>query len=291
MTRILITGAAGKTGQAVIQQLKESRLHIRAFLARKEQQDMLRLLGAHETIVGDLRDPHVLSIAVTGIEKIYHICPNVHPGEYEIGKLIIDLAAENDVRHFIYHSVLHPQIKKMPHHWLKMRVEEYLFESGVPFTILQPCAYMQNILAQAQTIVDSGTYEVPYHLDAKLSLVDLFDVARAAARVLSEDKHEFATYELCGPAALDQNEIASTLSMQLRKPISAKEIALPDWRTRARSSGLSDYQVDTLDAMFDYYGKHGFSGNPGILAMLLGEAPTSLKTCLAREVGIFQAFH
>ncbi len=52
---------------------------------------------------------------------------------------------ETALSHFVYHSVLHPQTEEMPHHWQKLRVEESLFRTHLPFTILQPCAYMQNL--------------------------------------------------------------------------------------------------------------------------------------------------
>ncbi len=67
-----------------------------------------------------------------------------------IGKLVIDEARKAGVKHFVYHSVLHPQTEKMNHHWQKMHVEEMIFESGLPFTILQPAPYMQNLLVRLE---------------------------------------------------------------------------------------------------------------------------------------------
>ena len=66
------------------------------------------------------------------------------PGGYVAA---IRAAQSAGVERFVYHSVLHPQVEIMAHHWQKMRVEEQLFESGLSFTILQPAAYMQNVLA------------------------------------------------------------------------------------------------------------------------------------------------
>ena len=83
--------------------------------------------------------------SMEGISAVYHICPNVSKDEFEIGEKVINTARKAGVEHFVYHSVLHPQIEDMPHHWLKMRVEELLFKSGLNFTILQPVAYMQNV--------------------------------------------------------------------------------------------------------------------------------------------------
>ena len=92
----------------------------------------------------------------------------------------------------------------MPHHWAKLRVEEMLLASGLDVTILQPTAYMQNILAGWPGIVADGVFWVPYPVETRLSLVDLQDVGAAAARVSTEPGHEGATYELVGTAPLSQ---------------------------------------------------------------------------------------
>ena len=93
------------------------------------------------------------------------------------------------MRRLVYHSVLHPQIEAMPHHWEKMRAEELLFAAGLDVTVLQPTAYMQNILAGWRDIVEAGIYRVPYPVESRISLVDLDDVAAAAALVLTQPGH------------------------------------------------------------------------------------------------------
>jgi NAD(P)H dehydrogenase (quinone) len=91
------------------------------------------------------------------------------PDEVVIGTLVIGEAKRAGVEHFVYHSVLHPQTERMTHHWQKLRVEEMLFESGLPFTILQPAPYMQNLLAVWKSIVEEGELRVPYSIHAKFS--------------------------------------------------------------------------------------------------------------------------
>ena len=92
----------------------------------------------------------------------------------------------------------------MPHHWSKLPVEEMLFSSALDVTILQPTAYMQNCLSEWDRMVGSGIYRVPYPVETRLSLVDLDDVAEAAAIVLSDADHSGATYELVGTPPLSQ---------------------------------------------------------------------------------------
>ena len=168
---ILVTGAAGKTGRAVIDALLVQGQKVRALVYRPNQD-----LGVQEMIVGDMRSPAIINQALHSIRSVYFICPNMNPNEFEMGQLAIGAARSAGVEHFVYHSVLHPQTEAMPHHWQKLRVEEKLFESGLPYTILQPAAYMQNILAHWSRIVADGIYPVPYAADTRLSLVDLQDV-------------------------------------------------------------------------------------------------------------------
>jgi NAD(P)H dehydrogenase (quinone) len=271
---ILVTGAAGKTGQAVIRALAARSESARALVHRPEQAAVVEALGARQAVVGDMRDPETVGAAVRGARAVYHICPNVHPDEVEIGERAMAAAHTAGVEHFVYHSVLHPQVEALPHHWLKMQVEEQLFESGLDYTILQPAAYMQNVVAQWDRVVGQGTYCVPYAVETRLGMVDLEDVPEAAAVVLTEPGHAGATYELAGPEALTQTEVAKILRQQLGRAVHAQAVPLDRWEQQARAAGLGDYQVGTLVKMFRYYEQYGFWGNPRVLGWLLGRPPT-----------------
>jgi uncharacterized protein YbjT (DUF2867 family) len=268
---ILVTGAAGKTGRAVIRALTDQGKSVRALVRRAGA-----ALGAQETVVGDMRSPATLEEAMAGTDSVYFIAPNMSPDELDMAQIAIVAARAAGVTHFVYHSVLHPQVEKMPHHWQKMRVEEQLFESGLAYTILQPTAYMQNILAQWPQIVEQGSYSVPYGADARLSLIDLKDVAAAAATVIGRSEHVSAVYELAGTRPLSQTEVATTLSQQLNRPVQVKAISLDDWEKQARQAGLGHHQIQALLNMFSYYDRYGLEGNPNVLRWLLGRSPTTL---------------
>lgn len=173
---ILITGAGGKTGRTLVKAVSKVE-SVCALVHREEHIPILKSLGAEKIILGDMRDDDAIRFAMQGVRAAYHICPNMSPDEMAIGKLAIEEARKVGVEHFVYHSVLHPQVEKMNHHWQKMRVEEMLFESGLPFTILQPAPYMQNLLAGWKRIVEDGVLSIPYSMDSKFSFVDLDDVA------------------------------------------------------------------------------------------------------------------
>lgn len=277
---ILITGAAGKTGAAVLHRLTQRGEKVRAFVRSEIQAANVTALGAAQVVVGDLRNANLMAQAAQGVRAIYHICPNMHPDEIAIGRGVIAAAQAAGVERLVYHSVLHPQTQEMPHHWNKLAVEELILASGLPFTILQPTAYMQNILASWRAIVDEGVYRVPYPPQTRLSLVDVADVAEVAARMLVEDGHESATYELVGCPALSQLDVAAALSERVGRPVRVEEVGLDAWERNARSAGLSDYAVETLMQMFRYYARHGLVGNPNVLGWLLGRAPASLAAFL-----------
>jgi len=280
---ILVTGAAGKTGRAVIRALITAGEQVRALVHRPDQAQLVEALGAQETIIGDARSQDTLDEATRGVRAVYHIPPNVSPDEVMIGETAVAAARSAGAEHFVYHSVLHPQAEEMPHHWSKLRVEERLFQSGLPYTILQPAAYMQNILAHWDQIMEQGVYPVPYAVETRLGMVDLEDVAEAAVTVVTEPGgHAGATYELSGTEALLQTEISAILSQEIGRPVRARVVSRKDWEQRARASGLEDYGVDALTKMFRYYERYGFWGNPRVLGWLLGRPPTSLAAFVRR---------
>jgi len=257
---ILITGASGKTGRALVKTLSTSE-SVCAFVHREE---------------------HVSRSAMQGALSIYHICPNMNPDEVEISMLAVNEAKKAGVEHFVYHSVLHPQTEKMNHHRQKLRVEEMLFESGLPFTILQPAPYMQNLLANWKRIVEDGVLRVPYSINSKFSFVDLEDVAEAAKIVLTELNHINAIYELAGTMPTSHVEIAEILSSVLKRNVRAEQEEISDWRLRSHE--LSAYAAENLIRMFEYYNQWGLAGNPNVLEWLLKRKPTSLSMFVEKTV-------
>ena len=284
MDMVLVTGAAGKTGRAVIKSLTKQGQSVRAFIHKPEQSASVTKAGAEEVCIGDIRNETDLGHACHGIRAVYAIIPNMCPDESEVGKGVLNAARSAAVKHFVYHSVLHPQVEDMPHHWQKMRVEALLFESGLEFTILQPAAYMQNVLAYWQAITESGVYSVPYHVNTRLGMVDLHDVADAAAKVLTEAGHQGATYELAGGERLSQVEVAHIISQAVGKEVRAEETSHDTWEERARKTGMDEYSIATLLKMFRYYENYGFWGNATVLTRLIRRPPATFEAFIWRTL-------
>src|ERR1700752_443610 len=292
---ILITGAGGKTGRALIKSLSNVE-SVCALVHREEYVSVAQSLCAEKVVVGEMMDEAAIQSVMQGVRAIYHICPNMNPDETVIGNLVIDAAREGGVEHFIYHSVLHPQVEKMNHHWQKMRVEEVIFESELHFTILQPAPYMQNLLTNWKSIVEDGVLRVPYSVHSKISFIDLEDVAEAARVVLTESNHKNAIYELAGPPPMSHDEIAEIFSRVLKLEVRAEKEEIRDWRLRAerserstrahskRAQRMSEYAIDNLVRMFEYYDQWGLVGNPNALRWILGREPTTLESFTERTM-------
>jgi uncharacterized protein YbjT (DUF2867 family) len=277
---ILVTGASGKTGKAVIKSLLQVE-SVCAFVRDEKHIEPLKSLGAEKVFVGDLGDKSALLSATKNVRAIYHICPNMNPHEMEIGKLVLDSAKQNGIEHFVYHSVLHPQIEAMNHHWQKMRVEEMIFESGIPFTILQPAPYMQNLLTNWKSIIEDGILRVPYSVESKFSFIDLEDLAEVVKIVLTESNHKNAIYELASTNPLSHTEVAEIFSKVLKREVKAEKEEIRDWRLRV--TGLSEYALENLVKMFEYYDKFGLVGNSNVLKWILKREPNSLETFIKQN--------
>ena len=280
---ILITGAGGKTGRTLIKSLSKAE-SVGAFVHREEHVSVVKSLGAEKVVVGDMRDGAAIHFAMQGARSVYHICPNMNPDEAVIGKLVIDAARESGIEHFVYHSVLHPQAEKMKHHWQKLRLEEMIFESGLSFTILQPAPYMQNLLAGWKSIAEDGVLRVPYSVNSKFSFVDLEDVAEVAKIILTEPGHTNATYELAGTLPISHIEAAEILSRMLKRDVRAEKEGIGRFAGRLRAAGISEYAVENLVKMFEYYDQWGLMGNPNVLRWILRREPTSLEIYVKRTM-------
>ncbi|MEE8305843.1 MAG: NmrA family NAD(P)-binding protein, partial [Gammaproteobacteria bacterium] len=195
---------------------------VRAFVRDPNQASALEALGAADVAVGDMGDRDSLQQALTGAPQILHIGPAMDPNEVEYTNNAIEAAKKVGVEQFIYYSVMHPQRRDVRHHRLKLEAEEDLIESGLPYTILEPIRYMQHLDPIWSRVVDEGIHAMPFSVDRKFNVVDLADLAAATTRVILEPDHLYATYELAGPQALSQRDMAAILSKVIGREVNAE---------------------------------------------------------------------
>ena len=275
---ILVTGASGRTGRAVIASLKGREVKVRAFVRREEVCTELKEIGADEIVVGDLFDDQALETAVINCDQVIHICPPMNPNEATLAIKITDLCLKHNVHRLVLYSVLHPILSEVRHHSLKLQAEEYLVNSGQNYTILQPGRYMQHHELIWGEIIETGKHRMPFNVNSKFNIVDLADLAEAAANVLVSGDHEFATYQLAGPEALSQMDMAKIISEVIGIPIFAEAKAVDEYITAAKKIGIPADRIEQLSIMNEHYDKHGLRGNSNILEWLIKRPPTNFVT-------------
>ena len=219
--RVAVVGGHGKTGRAV----REA-------------------LAAHEvdTVPIGRADWPDLAAAVAGCEAAYVIAPNLHPDEPAYVASALAALAAAGVARVVYHSVASPYAPAMPHHLGKAVSEDHVRRSGLDWTILQPGAYLQNLDL-------GGPVELPYSPDVRFGFLDLADLGRAAAVVLTEPGHGGATYELASRLATVR-ELADEAGVPVH---------------RVPGPGTHPW----LSAMYAYYDEHGLPVGTKVLEALL----------------------
>ena len=288
---ILVTAANGNQGRWLIPKLVRAGHHVRACVRTEASAEALRAQGVDEAVVGDLADPAFLTSIMQGARCVYHVGPTLNPHERAIGFAAVDAARAAHVKHFVYSSVLHAIITDLVQHEIKRDVEEYLLAAGMDFTILQPANFMLPF--RLKPVFEDATFRLTWSLDRRQSMVDLEDVADAAALVLGEpERHIGATYELAGPGRLTAHDIGAILTGVMGRPIAVEQIDTTAF-VRARFGGSDSvtfqYQEKAARAIAARYSAHDFVGNPNVLTWLLGRAPTSFEAFARREYTAFLA--
>lgn len=277
---ILVTSPGGRTGTGrhVVAALQARGLPVRTF-SRTALPD-LATLGVADMFIGDLLNREDLRRACEGVTAVIHTGP-VSEDEPVIGRWLIEAAKAAGVAHFVYHSVIHSQTEWLLNHQHKRIVEDRLIDSGLPFTILQPMHYFQNI--DVRRIVETGVFASPYSASVGLSHVDVADLAEVSAQVAGDPAHFHATYEICGNDHLNTEQIAAVLSRRTGKPIRAHTLTLDEFLSHI--PGTDGYLGAFLVRLMTYYNRHGLRGNPNVLSWLLGRAPTTFEQYIDRMLG------
>jgi uncharacterized protein YbjT (DUF2867 family) len=246
--RVAVVGGHGKTGRAVSA----------ALTAR----------GACPVPLGRA-DWDSLPGALAGCRTAYVIAPNLHADEAAYVADVVAAATAAGVRRLVLHSVASPYAPAMPHHVGKARAEDVVRRSGLAWTILQPGAYLQNLLTAGPSL------RIAYRVDAPFGFADLVDLGEAAATVLLGQGHEGATYELASFAATAA-DVASAAGTRV-------EVVTPEEWARTDGAGLEPRAREWLLAMFGYYDRHGLPVGTLPMRTLLGRPPTTLEAALARR--------
>lgn len=261
---ILVTAAGGITGLAVTDALRARGEHVRALVGSGRARSALEAHGA-EVVQGDLDGD--VGEALAGVEAVYVIWPNFDEGETPGAPRLFRAAAAAGVRRVVYHSVLRPQLRMMPHHAAKDAVEEQLDAVGVRWRVLQPCAYADNLDDAVRQAAQTGQLRSAWGLTQPQSFVDVRDVAECAAVLLTEDGLDSGTFEVAGPEPLTALDVAERVAA-----VSGRAVRAVD---APASTDLDTYAGRCLRTMFDWYRVHELAGSARVATALLGRSPRS----------------
>ncbi len=203
------------------------------------------------------------------------------PQLVELEGNMIDACKEAGVRHVVLNSALgagdYP--KSFPS-WHR-KVEDKLNASGLGYTILRPNGFMQNIVAfHAPSIRAQGAFYASMG-SAKTSVIDVRDVGLAAAKALiAPAEHAGKTYELNGPEALSNDEIAAGISRITGQTVRYVDIPEEAQRKSMLDLGMPEWQVTALLELQEYYitGKCGTVTD--VMPKLLGRPSITLDQFL-----------
>jgi uncharacterized protein YbjT (DUF2867 family) len=283
---ILVTGAKGLSGRAVVHQLAAAGERVRAFDLAPDVTELEELHGV-DAFVGDLADAADVRRAMDGVRIVVYIGPPLDPREGHMGHTAISAARAAGVEHFVYFSIAHPQLQSMPMHSVKLEVERHLLMSRLPYTVLQPTYYMQNVFV-ADAVRD-GVLRQPFAVETKVAHVDLRNVVTIVGQVVASPvSHAYATYQLCGGDLRSGLELAEVIEAESGRPVrAARWKMVVGTEAGPGSTEWEDYRADAVIRLLDHYERYGLRGNANVLTWLLGRRPTSfpeyVRRCLAES--------
>src|SRR5215472_4154469 len=283
---ILVTGASGNAGGAVLKEILKTDRPVKAMYRSAE--DAAKASAEVGAVIADFADKPSLGRALDGVDAVYLVCSPVRE-LVELEGNMVDSCRAAGVRHVVLNSALgagdYP--KSFPS-WHR-RVEDKLKASGLDYTILRPNSFMQNTLTYyAPSIRTQGAFYAAMG-NARTSFIDVRDIAAVAAKTLTSLEHAGKTFELNGPEALTYAEVAEKISRASSRRIQYVNIPVEQQKRSMLDQHMPEWQVTALLELQAYYtgGKGGEVDE--VLANLLGRTPTTMDQFLTEFADSFAA--
>lgn len=273
-TRIFLTGATGAVGSQLVQQLTSLNIGFKALVRTPAQAEQLSKLPNAEAIVGDLADPVTFEYALHGIEKAFLLTNSSEQAEsLQIG--FAEAAHRAGVPHIVKLSQFAAH-ESSPVRFLRYhaRVENRIRELGFRYTFLRPNLYMQGLLAFKEQIKYRGQFFAAVG-NARVSLVDVRDIAAIATAALTEPGHEDQIYDITGPEALSHYELAEILANVLDKPVSFIDVSPAEMEQALLGAGFPEWQAGGLIEDYAHYARGEAAAVSDAVARITRKNPVS----------------
>jgi uncharacterized protein YbjT (DUF2867 family) len=254
---ILIIGGTGKVGSEAVEQLSALEISVRALVRNPDKAASIAAPGV-ELAQGDLGKPETLIAALKGVEKALLISPP-GPNQAKLEGNFLEAAKSSRLQRIVRISALGSK-PDSPVYLARGHgeVDKMLEESDIPFTIIRPHFFMQNMFLFEESIREKGVFHTSAE-DGKTGMVHVRDIAAVAVTALKEDGHEGQTYVVTGPEAISFNDVAEKLSAALGKKIEHKGISFLEAKQYLLDKGWPEWFADSFVTLFDIYktGKGG----------------------------------
>ncbi|OYQ37046.1 NmrA family transcriptional regulator [Niveispirillum lacus] len=217
---ILVTGATGRVGRHVVQQLLNRGADVRVLVRDPAKADFP---AGVEIAKGDMLDVDALRAAFKGVNTLF-LLNAVAGDEFTQALVALNIARECGVDRVVYLSVIHAdRFVNVPHFAVKSGAERMIEQMGFSATVLRPAYFIDNDLMVKDVILNLGVYPMP--IGGKgVAMVDIRDIAEVAAielvrRAQSPGKLPNETINLVGPDTLTGADLAAIWSDALSRPV------------------------------------------------------------------------
>lgn len=272
--KILVTGATGKVGRPLVEQLLEAGHPVRA-LTRNP--DKANLPANAEVIAGDLTRPETLAAALQGIDSLHLI--NFGGDDYaplQAGPEIIALAEQAGVQRV---TVLRGGERTS--------VEEAVEASSLAWTFLEPVEFMSGALDYAASIRTEGMVRQPF-ADRKTAAVHDADIASVAAAILTSDGHGGKSYTISGPEVLSPRRMVSTISATLGREIPFIELTTEEAVSEWQAAGMPQEVIDFMLWVYGDTPEVGYTVVPTV-EQITGRPARTFRQWVAEHVDQFRS--
>lgn len=251
MTKLLVTGAAGQLGRAVLHHLLETeKVSPADLIAASRDTAKLADIAAKgvETRVADFGDEDGLVKAFTGVDRVLIISTDdlATPGNrLKQHRVAVSAAAKAGVKHIVYTSMPNPDkslVTFAPDH---LGTEEAIKASGIAYTILRNSWYHDNYMMSMPHNLQVGKWFTAMG-DGKITNISREDCARAAAAALANPPAGNQILTLTGSESLNAEEIAARVSKATGKPLDVVHVTDEQLAQGLTGAGLPDFVVNML---------------------------------------------
>ena len=224
---VLVTGATGRVGRLVVDQLLAAGVSVRALTRRPADAG---LPPAVEVVSGDLTVPESLDAPLQGVSAVFLVW-TVPPTTAQAVAARLANHAERVVLLSSPHQTPHPFFQQPnPMAVLHAEIERLIAAAGLVTMIIRPGMFASNTLHWwAAQIRHGEVVRWPYGA-AETAPIDERDIASVAARALYEEGHAGADYTLTGPESLSQAEQVRTIGDAIGRRIQFEELSPEDFR-------------------------------------------------------------